>query len=489
MRFTTRLVAIGVLLALAQGACSSDPSRGGGMGTVAGAAGQSGLGGGGGIDNPDPNATVDASFGGTGMLDNGDPSCVGETQGAEPIEVDMYVMLDRSGSMLGLTNDGTTKWDAVRSALIAFASDPASMGLGVGLQYFPIGKPDVPTTCLTDAECDAVDGGLCLNTACAPSPIGQFDFTLCITSDDCPLVSPGCVPYGICELDDTFACFDVDNAEGCADVNGGACQAARGECSGFASCLVADYATPAVPIAQLPGNQAAFVDSLMAAQTTGLTPTPPAIDGAIERAKAHAMENPARRAIVVLATDGLPTDCVPAGVTTVEQAVQAVASIAADGLASTPSIRTYVIGVFAPEETVALENLDVMAAAGGSERAFIVDASGDVAMQFVTALNEIRAGTLQCELQVPAAPSGQTLRYDRVNIELTAGTDTRNLLYVESEAGCSSAELGWFYDVDPATGATPTTIRICPDSCTELQALGSEATLDIRLGCATLRPQ
>jgi hypothetical protein len=330
---------------------------------------------------------------------------------------------------------------------------------------------------------------LCLNTLCAPSPVGEFEPVLCITSADCPLTSPGCVLYSQCELDPAFICFDVDNPEGCADVGAGACPAASGECSAFASCLVADYATPAVPIAPLPGNQGAFVDSLMAAQTTGLTPTPPAIDGAIERARAHSMESPARRAIVVLATDGLPTDCVPAGVTTVEEAVLAVANIAADGLAGTPSIRTYVIGVFAPEETVALENLDVMARAGGSEDAFIVDASGDVATQFVAALNEIRAGTLQCEIKVPEAPNGQSLRYDRVNIELTAGTDTRSLLYVENEAGCSSAELGWFYDVDPATGATPTTIRICPDSCTELQTLGSQATLEIRLGCATLRPQ
>lgn len=251
-----------------------------------------------------------------------------------------------------------------------------------------------------------------------------------------------------------------------------------------------DYATPAVAIAELPGNQSAFVDSLMNAQTTGLTPTPPAIDGAVSRATAHAMENPTRRAIVVLATDGLPTDCVPAGVTTVEQAVQAVADVAAAGLASSPSIRTYVIGVFSPEETAVAEgNLDIMARAGGSDSAFIVDASGDVSMQFVSALNEIRAGTLQCELKVPDAPASQTLNYDRVNIELTAGSETRKLLYVDNEAGCSGAELGWFYDVDPASGATPTTIRICPESCTELQGLGSEATLEIRLGCATLRPQ
>jgi hypothetical protein len=491
MRITMASVTMAVLQSLAATACSGDSNRSdgvGGGGAVAAGQNGGGLGGAGGIDNPDPNTRLDASVG-NGGLGGGDPACAGETQGAEPIEVDMYVMLDRSGSMLGLTNDGTTKWDAVRTALIAFAGDPASAGLGVGLQYFPLGKPDVPLTCLNDAECDAAEGGLCLNTACAPSLLGDFEFTFCITSADCPATSPGCVPYGICELDETFACFDVENPDGCADVSGGACQAALGECSAFASCQIEDYTTPAVSIAQLPGNQTAFVDSLMAAQTTGLTPTRPALDGAIRRATAHATENPMRRAIVVLATDGLPTDCVPDGVTTVEQAVENVADIAAAGLAGTPSVRTYVIGVFAPEETVALDNLDTMARAGGSDGALIVDASGDVASLFVAALNEIRAGTLQCELQVPAAPTGQTLSYDRVNIELTANGVTRNLLYVENEDRCGTTELGWYYDVDPLSGEKPTTIRICSDSCAELQALGSQAKLEIRLGCDTLRPQ
>jgi hypothetical protein len=485
MRLATLRVLVG--LCCASSACSEDPSREGTIST-AGTAGQGG--GAGGIDNPDPTSMIDASFGGTGMLGNGDPACAGETQGAQPIEVDMYVMLDRSGSMLALTNDGTSKWDAVRSALIAFAGDPSSEGLGVGLQYFPLGRSDVPETCTSDAECQTVEAGVCLNTVCVPWMPGPFTPMACITADDCPELSPGCAQLGFCELDESFACFTGNDPQGCSDVNAGGCQVTTGGCTDFASCEAIDYATPAVPIAELPGNQSAFVDSLMNAQTTGFTPTPPAIDGAVQRATAHASQNPARRAIVVLATDGLPTDCVPDGVTTVEQAVQAVADVAASGLARTPSIRTYVIGVFSPGETaVAQSNLDIMASAGGSERAFIVDASGDVAMQFVAALNEIRAGTLQCELKVPDAPEGQALSYDRVNIELTSGATTENLLYVENEASCSATELGWFYDVDPSTGATPMTIRICPESCARLQDLGSQATLEIRLGCATLRPQ
>jgi hypothetical protein len=252
--------------------------------------------------------------------------------------------------------------------------------------------------------------------------------------------------------------------------------------------MPAEYATPAVPIGELPGNAEAFVDSLMAATTSGLTPTSPAIDGAIERAAAHAIQNPTRRSIVVLATDGLPTVCAPVGVTTVGQAVQAVAETAARGVAGSPSIRTYVIGVFSPEEAIALENLDLMASAGGSERAFIVDPGADVTTQLLEALDEIRAGTLRCELQVPTAPEGQTLDYDRVNIELSVGNDIRTLLYVRNPDGCADVELGWHYDVDPATGGTPSAIQICENSCGEVQAQGSEATLEVRLGCATIGP-
>ena len=69
-------------------------------------------------------------------------SCVGETQHAQPVEVDMYVMLDRSDSMRETTGAGNTKWDAIREALTSFVTDSQSDGLGVGLQYFPLGAPD-----------------------------------------------------------------------------------------------------------------------------------------------------------------------------------------------------------------------------------------------------------------------------------------------------------------------------------------------------------
>jgi hypothetical protein len=292
----------------------------------------------------------------------------------------------------------------------------------------------------------------------------------------------------LCSGDDTLACFDL-GAGGCGA--SGDCAPILGGCLFFASCDPDVYATPDVEIGTLPDNAMALVQSLMDATTAGLTPTPPALAGAITAAATQGIAHPERRSIAVLATDGLPTDCGTEDVMTVEQAVDLVAAIAADGLQAAPSIRTYVIGVFAANDTGALENLNEMAVAGGTEEAFLVDATADVGEQFLSALSEIRAGTLRCELQVPQAPDG-TLDYKKVNIELTSGDETQTLLYVRNPQGCDQAELGWYYDVDPEdpnSDGTPSTIRICDSGCDVLEAAGGGATLEVRVGCATMGPE
>ena len=110
-----------------------------------------------------------------------------------------------------------------------------------------------------------------------------------------------------------------------------------------------------------------------------------------------------------------------------------------------------------------------------------------MAQQFLDALDEIRGGTLDCEFQLPAPPAGQQLDFDRVNVELTEGADTRGLLYVENLAGCDKAELGWFYDQLPTGSSEPTKIQVCPVSCDILKSV-SNGTVSIRLGCLSVRP-
>jgi len=486
---------IALATALLGAACSSDSERDADKGNagMAGASAGSGSagnsGGSSGFGNSDVAGTDAVAGMGSADASVEEPTCAGEVQRAEQIEVDMYVMLDRSGSMLGMTGSGETKWDAIRSALTAFVQDPASDGLGVGLQYFPIGEDGVPEQCLSDNDCGAL-GGPCLNRACTPPLLGvvDFPFTQCITVGDCPAAASGCEPFGVCSGDDTLACFNL-GADGCGAM--GDCSALAGGCLFFASCDPVVYATPDVAIDTLPANAMPLVQSLMGATTAGLTPTPPAIAGAIAAAAEQGMAHPERRAIAVLATDGLPTDCGTQDVMTVDDAVDLVAAIAADGLSASPSIRTYVIGVFAPDDMGALANLNEMAVAGGTEQAFLVDATADVGEQFLAALSEIRTGTLRCELQVPDAEDG-TLDYGKVNIELTAGGETQTFLYVRNLQGCDQAELGWYYDVDPedpSSDGKPSTIRLCDRGCDVVEAAAGEVTLEVRVGCKTMGPE
>ena len=412
---------------------------------------------------------------GTGNLPP--PNCVGETKMAEEAPVDMYIMLDKSGSMLEATGAGPTKWDAIRDALSSFVQDPQSAGLGVGLQYFPLQEMGVPDSCLSDADCGDL-GGPCTTKACLPPPppfVG--DFELCLQNSDCPALSPGCADFGTCSADPLLACFGLGPG-GCGDM--GDCEPYVGECLFYATCDIGRYRSPAVDIGLLPGHAPAVVSSLNAEMPKGLTPTSAALAGAIEQAQSHALANPDHKVIAVLATDGLPTDCLPV-------AIDEVAAFAAAGLRSTPSVETYVIGVFAPDDPSAMQNLDQLARSGGTGSAFIVDPSQDVGQQFQDALSEIRKGTLACEFQLPPSPVGVDLEYLRVNVELTQGGSTQQLVYVAEQGRCDEAELGWYYDVVPGSDSEPTKILVCEDTCDTLGE-ATDAQVEIRLGCATRRP-
>ncbi|HEY3668765.1 MAG TPA: hypothetical protein VGL19_22360, partial [Polyangiaceae bacterium] len=127
---------------ITSGAAASS-GTGAGAGAGAGAAPNNGNGGSDGI-NTGSNGAASSMAGNAG----GTPldACAAHVSSAEPIPLDMYIMLDSSSSMLDPTSATTTKWDAVKTALTSFLNDSASAGLGVGLQYFPLTKPNAPTS-------------------------------------------------------------------------------------------------------------------------------------------------------------------------------------------------------------------------------------------------------------------------------------------------------------------------------------------------------
>jgi hypothetical protein len=214
-----------------------------------------------------------------------DGTCASSTTKADQVPLDIYIMLDQSGSMSETVAGGGTKWQATTNALTAFVHQMSLDGVGVGLGYFgvpPNNTCGVPF-CTKDADCGA---------GCGP----------------CNIVIPG-VPGG------------------CGGFNPG----------GGDSCSANDYAVPAVEIATLPGVATPITSSMSTHGPNTGTPTSAALQGAIDHAKTWATAHPGHAVVAVLATDGDPADC--------DTDLNHINAIAAAGASSAPKILTFVIGV------------------------------------------------------------------------------------------------------------------------------------------------
>ncbi len=357
--------------------------------------------------------------------------------------------------------------------MTAFVADPASAGIGVGLQYFPLTSAGVPGTCSASPQCAAA--GPCLLKICGnAAAVIPCDF-------DADCGGGPCVAVGECELDHNVLC---NPGTPCGmDPNGfplGVCQAlAVSSCAFGDSCAPADYASPAQPVAQLPFASAAVTASLAMRQPNGNTPTAAALQGAITAAKVQARTNPGHTVVVVLATDGIPDECAPSDI----PGIAGIASAAAGGA---PAIRTFAIGVFTPDAiATGTADLDQLAAAGGTTKAFVINTNQNVELQFAAALAAIRGASLPCEYALPS-PAGGVPDYRKLNVQHTLANGTSATLpYVEDAAACNPTSGGWYYDADPAEGGTPTKILVCPASCGTLKT-DVTGRVDVVLGCATV---
>ena len=448
-----------------------------------------------------------------------------------PVPVDVYVMLDISGSMV---DPDPSKWASVKSALGAFFSDPTSAGLNVAIQYFPLRVAGVPTTCSSDAECGAA--APCLLNICQQTPdvlvtctpgADPADTTACsnvVLRDDgpctngvchlsgkacadntaCQTLNPAlgrCVQFGSCEADATLSCGVTNPGKpqaGCG-ANGGAgmcLPATMSFCAHETVCDPDSYKAPAVDYLTLPDTGSALMTSIGAQMPAGDTPSRPALRGAIAHARERAAGMVGHSEVVVFATDGLPTDCTGgrsvSGV--LPAALEDTVAVATEGFtpakAGDASVTTFVIGVFSATETSAQANLDRIAKAGGSNQAFVITSGGaDVQQKFLEALGQIRKSRLGCEYQIPPAPTGQNLDYGLVNVKVkhSDGTPDESLFNVVPTA-CSGMPDEWHYDCDVRTGGgtcKPTKIIACPKTCDALAAKTNASGVNVGLGCKT----
>ncbi len=273
--------------------------------------------------------------------------------------------------------------------------------------------------------------------------------------------------------------FGVPVTNGAGGAGGGGGRRGGG---GFvaSSCDPAVYATPDVAIAPLNGNAGAIAAAINGKTPATDTPTEPALQGALDYARAWAGQHPTHKTIVVFSTDGLPNGC--------NSSVQGASGIAAAGVSGTPSIPTYVIGVFGSKDCPnglnqqcnVVNNTNAIAKGGGTGTAFIVDTGGNTEGQFLSAMNAIRtANKVGCQYSVPPSPSGQTIDLSRASVRYTpSGGTARDLTWVSSATGCNASSGGWYYD----NVANPGQMLLCPATCTAVQA-DPMARLDILLAC------
>lgn len=246
---------------------------------------------------------------------------------------------------------------------------------------------------------------------------------------------------------------------------------------GAPSCNVADYTNVDVPMAPLPMNAMPIINTINARMPANGTPTGPALSGAIQSAKTYAMANPTRQVAVLLMTDGQPTGC---GVNNANATGPAVMAAQA-GTMGMPPIKTYVLGV-----GPSTGNLDAIAAAGGTMKAYMATSGG--AADLSKALADIRKSTLSCDYNVPRPEAG-TLDPTKVVVKVREGTtgNTIEVPNVRDAASCNvnpnnPMGIGWYFD----NPTMPTKITLCPNSCGPLQVVdGSQ--VNILLGCEPVR--
>jgi hypothetical protein len=304
--------------------------------------------------------------------------CAGVSLEAERLDVDMYVMMDRSVSMAEeVGNTGKIRWDLVREAVQSFIVAKDAANIGIGIQFF------------------GQSGG----------------------RED-----------------------DLD-------------------------CNVGAYATAAVdigPAAKVGPDLVAAIGNIVPG---GLTPTYPALEGALTYGKRWARSHPGRATVVVLVTDGFPTQCQD------PVSVSAIASVAKQAAEEQPRVRTYAVGL------AAIENLDTIARSGGTRHAYAVEDNEDFTRSFVSTLLNISSDPLACEYEIPAPGDGNlTVDPNKVQVvyEPAVGSP-EEVPRAQSYSECSNPAGGWYYD-DPAA---PKKIIACPCTCARLAA----GKVEIRLGC------
>lgn len=225
-----------------------------------------------------------------------------------------------------------------------------------------------------------------------------------------------------------------------------------------AGCQSTGCSTPNVPLADLTAQSApadvqeqAISAAISAAvPETGNTPMYPALKGVLAAAQAYETAHPGEATVVILVTDGEPTQCdvVPGHIAALAESARLAAGI-----------KTFVIGIADVSEAT----IQTIAQAGGGQH-FLIGSGGGVPVeaQVLSALDSIRTTLVACAF---ALPDPQTFDASSMAVSLVSGSgDADAVQQVAGPADCGAG--GWRFD-DPAA---PSKVVLCPSTCAALRA-------------------
>jgi hypothetical protein len=261
-----------------------------------------------------------------------------------------------------------------------------------------------------------------------------------------------------------------------------------GVTNGADDCSADKYAVPAVPVAPLVTNRAALLNAIDTTRPGSLTPTLPAVSGALRYAQQVASEpaNAGIPTVMVLASDGLPSECGPTGpdglpIVSFREIIDTLESYSVPptdsaGMPTQPPVRTFLVG------TNELRNNAESLAEAGNGQAFLVGggtAGTDLEARFLDALLSIIVRPLDCEIDVPqtAPDTGEAIDFEEVRLRFTGASSGAVTEFPRTTGpqtcGVSQA---WFYE----NASPPTKIFLCRNAC---QSLGA-GELKLELGCS-----
>lgn len=275
-------------------------------------------------------------------------------------------------------------------------------------------------------------------------------------------------------------------------------------------CDSSSYLTPDVEMTRLPSRD--FSDQLRSyeaevglhdyvdpmpeggANWRGGTPTHAVVAAMHEQLTSHQADDRMARRAIVLVTDGMPNGCGEDGAH-LENVVREVAQ------AYSESIPTYVVGVREPrvradaeppwvedstrvwacqseagawmwqydDPTVPrpapdnLTNLNALAKAGGTNKAFLIDTGDPMATKqaLQEAIFKIRQAAASCTISIPAHPDGARFEKEKIDVRVTWGGQSARLAY---DPLCEPGG-GWHYDDEE----NPSEIVLCDETCNGVQ--------------------